>query len=116
MSAEIRGGVPRTIRLTAANSRAVGALANAEPIPLPFKTKYLQISNEGANAVRVYWTVGDFNDDVGGTGTDGFIELPATTGYFEGPVEAVDERVDQLFLRGVGGTADVVVTAYQKLA
>jgi hypothetical protein len=73
-------------------------------------TQFLQVSNEGANAIRIYFTAQDFTLD------QNYITLAPTVGYFEGPV-ALGENASSLFLRAVGGTsASVVVVGYKPLA
>ena len=100
MSFENRGGVPMVRRLTVTTT--FGAY------PLPVTTKYLQIFNQGANIVRVYFTAADYVADAN------YLELAATTGVFEGPVE-LRATASELHLRSATGTATpVVVIGYQR--
>lgn len=119
MSVEIRGGVPRTLNLSAA--AAPGATVN-----LPFGTKFLQIYNLGANPVRIYWTEKDLNDDAN------FITLTANAGtrdFWEGPAEVQSQSGcepddvrgeannwgNRFFVEGQGGASNIEVTAFAKL-
>jgi len=115
MPIETRGGAPVIRRFTAANSNAITTTGQEVDIRMrdvtgfgargPFVTKWVQISNEGSNVLRVYFTLVDFNAN----DTDGFIDLPATTGFYEGPAETT-----AIWLRGVGGSTDVVLIGYAR--
>lgn len=94
---ETRGGRPRTQRVSVT---AVGA-----PLALPFPAKFLQISNEGAAPLRIYWTGEDFTADTN------YIELALTTGFFEGPAE-----IATIWLRGAGGVSNPVIVVSYELA
>lgn len=100
MSFENRGGVPIVRRLSVTTTFGV--------YPLPVTTKYLQIFNQGANAVRVYFTAADYTAD------DNYLTLVATNGVFEGPVE-LRANASELYFRAQGGTTTpVVVIGYQR--
>lgn len=72
----------------------------------PSPTDFLQISNEGANTVRVYFSLADYNDDVN------YISLAPSVGYFEGPIALGNGR-SVLYMRSlVGPSADVVLIGY----
>lgn len=95
MAIEGRGGIPRILRLV---PDAVG-----RDVDLRFTSKFIQLSSEGAFPVRVYFTQPDF------TANANYIELPATTGFFEGPVEA-----QKIWVRGVGGAGSLVGIFYAR--
>lgn len=102
MSLELRGGIPRIRRYTATTT---GHKTNP-----PGVTKHVQISNDGANALRVYFTKADFDADAAFGATDGFIQLAASTGFYEGPAEIgsgsqSNPDLNGLWLRGVVGDA-----------
>lgn len=100
MSFENRGGFPIVRRLSVTTTFG--------QYHLPVATKFLQISNEGAVAVRVYFTQADY------TANTNYIELAPTVGYFEGPVE-LRANAAELYLAGQAGTANpVVIVAYQR--
>lgn len=104
MSTELRGYVPRIRRF-------VIDTGGREVRPLS-RTSRLRISNEGANIVRLYFTQEDFDAD------DEFIELAATTGFFEGDVEvggATNGETPLYFLRSLVGDSDPVVVLEQYL-
>ncbi len=100
MSFENRGGVPIVRRLSVTTT--FGAY------PLPVTTKYLQIFNQGANIVRVYFTAADYTADAN------YLELAATTGVFEGPVELRATGSELHFRAQTGTTNPVVVIGYQR--
>lgn len=96
---ETRGGFPFVRRLAIPTGDAPIQIVKS-----PGHIKYLQISNEGAGNVRVYFSRRDYEEN------ENYIVLPATNGSFEGPVEL---REQYLFLRSETGTSDpVVVTFY----
>ena len=100
MSFENRGGFPIVRRLSVTTTFGL--------YHLPVATKYLQISNGGANAVRVYFTAEDYAANAN------YIELASSTGAFEGPVE-LRANAAQLYFAAQGGTSNpVVVVAYQR--
>jgi hypothetical protein len=100
MSFENRGGFPIVRRLSVTTTFG--------KYQLPVTTKYLQITNGGAVAVRVYFTQDDYTAGVN------YIELASSTGSFEGPVE-LRANAAELYLAGVAGTANpVVIVAYQR--
>lgn len=100
MSFENRGGVPIVRRLSVTTSFG--------GYPLPVAIKYLQLYNQGANDVRVYFTEADYLADAN------YLVLPSSTGVFEGPVE-LRATAFQLFFRAQGGTSTpIVVIAYQR--
>lgn len=104
MSTELRGYVPRIRRF-------VIDTAGREVRPLS-RTSRLRISNEGANVVRLYFTKEDFDNN------DEFIELAATTGFFEADVEvggATNSETPVYFLRSLVGDSDPVVVLEQYL-
>lgn len=95
MSFENRGGIPRVFRATIdASGRA------HDP---RFTSKYLQVSNEGGTVLRIYFTEEDFTADAN------YLELAATTGFFEGPAE-----VQKVWFRAVVGPTNVVAVFYQR--
>lgn len=112
MSVQICGGFPVVRRLSVPTT---GIGADGE-YRLPGPTNFLQVANEGANIVRIYFTKSDYDADVN------YVELAATTGYFEGPVEIAqavpkDGHANRagLFLRAVTGTTNpVTVVAYMR--
>ncbi len=92
---ETRGGFPFVTR------RSVPTGTSAQQLfASPGHIKYLQVMNEGANVVRLYFAREDYDADTS------YVELAATTGTFSGPVEL---RSRNLFIRAVGGAADPVV-------
>ena len=100
MSFENRGGVPIVRRLSVTTTFG--------HYPLPVTTKYLQIFNQGANAVRVYFTLADYTADAN------YLELVASTGTFEGPVELRANASELYFRAQTGTTTPVVVIGYQR--
>ena len=107
------GGVPRVFRFTAANGQAVPASADGLAWNVPFEIKYLQVRNEGANPVRLYFHEADFALN----GTDFFVELAAggsAGDYFEGPVR-LPSNENLILLRATGGATDVVAIAYAQI-
>ena len=62
---EIRGGVPRNRLWTVTSTPQYFVMPNAP-------TKYLQLFNQGANPVRIYWTAAD------AAANQNYIELAAT--------------------------------------
>lgn len=81
-------------------------------IQLPARTIFFQVSNTGGNAVRVYFTLAAFTADAaGGAPVDGDqnIELPATTGYIEGPYE-----LDAVWFRAITAPSTIVLVAVSK--
>ncbi len=98
MTVQIRGGFPRTLRLTVTTT--------FDPYRLDLgRTNYLQILNRGANVLRIYWSQADMTADVN------YIELGTTSpdNFFQGPVELLD---GYLYIRGNGGSTDVTITSY----
>ena len=95
MSMEIRGGVPRVFR----NAVPVVGLEHA----LESVSKFGQIWNTGANALRVYFRLEDFTADAN------FRELAATTGFLEGPLE-----LSKIWFRAVGGATAVESIFYAR--
>lgn len=93
MVAEFRGGTPHVRRLSVATT-GLGDLG----FTLPGVTKGLVVSNEGAFALRMYFTLADYTADAN------YIELAATTGYYDQP-----DEVHTLWFRAVGGTTTPVV-------
>ena len=83
-----------------------------------FSINYLVIRNrDAAQAARLYFTQKDFTDDAN------FVELPIPSaidpyGEWRGPVETVvpetEEGRDGVFIRGVGGDADVELVGFQR--
>ena len=112
------GGVARVARFTAANGNPVTTTGRAMFSPAltqdkALRTRYIQISNTGGNILRVYFTHAAFTTNT----TDGFLELAATTGYFEGPVDLDDGDTPiqpYLWLRSVTGNTDAVVVFYNR--
>ena len=100
MSFENRGGVPVVRRLSVTTTGTAGA----EGLNLRVTTKYLQIANEGASSVRLYFSQADFDGDTN------YIELSASDGFFEGPVEA-----SRIWFKASGGSSDpLVLVAYAR--
>ena len=98
---EVRGGLPVVERITV-DTTGEGRIP-------PMVTKWVQVSNEGANALRIFFTSADFD------AAEGYIELAASTGFYEGPAEigvGGPNGRDKLWLKGVGGDADVVLVWY----
>ena len=100
MSFENRGGFPIVRRLSVTTTFGL--------YRLPVATKFLQITNNGANAVRVYFSAEDF------TANTNYIELVASTGFFEGPVELRATAAELYFAAQTGTSNPVVVVAYQR--
>lgn len=98
MTIDIRGNICRVFR---ASIDTTGREKRPEAV-----TVRLQISNEGANVLRVYFNQQDFDADAD------YLELAASTGFFDGPVEIPD----RYFLRAVGGATDVVALEYYRRA
>lgn len=101
MGFEVRGGVPLIRR------RLVPVGGERHQPKNAFK--HVQISNEGANNLRVYFTLADFTADASLTATDGYIELANTTGFFDGPAEG-----KEIWWRPIGGTTQIVAIFYQR--
>lgn len=100
---EIRGGLPFAFRSTIDTTGST--------VTIPGVTKHLQVSNEGGNPLRVYFTKADFDANAN------FIELAATIGFFEGPAEigvnpGGGEGRDFLYLRAAAATTVASVVAY----
>ena len=95
MSFENRGGIPRVFRVT---TDAVGGQHNFLAV-----TKYLQISNEGGDMLRVYFTEQDYTAD------QNYISLAAVTGFFDGPVEA-----QSIWFRADTTTTDLFMVSYHR--
>jgi len=96
---ETRGGFPFVTR----RAIPIGASDPQQVVQSPGHIKFLQISNEGGNIVRVYFSEADYTADAN------YIELEATTGYFEGPVEL---RGNNLYLRAQTAASDPVVVVF----
>ena len=121
MAARSQVGRVRFRRITVGTTGSV-----ITPYPEPrkhetFPTGYVQVSNEGAQIVRLYALKSDFDADAALGATDGFIRLAATTGFFGGPVALNDEGVDPtgvvrpqpvLWARAEAGTTLVVCAFY----
>lgn len=104
MAGAVRGGLPKCARLTVTTT--------GEGRRPPGVTQYVQVSNEGANVLRIYFQADDFTADAN------YIELVATTGYWEGPAEigaplpgSISGR-DQIWFRTSGGDSDISVIWY----
>lgn len=95
MAIPIRGGVPDVFRATIDTTGRDHGIASF--------THFLQISNEGANDLRVYFTQEDFAND------DKYIELDAVIGFYEGPAE-----VGRVWFKAVGGNTDVFAIFYAR--
>jgi len=98
--AQTRGGIPRvfrdTITITGRKHRA------------PFYTQFVKARNEGAFPIRLYFTEADFDAD------SGYVTVPVSAaatpyGQWEGPVEN-----DNFWMRGVGGSASIELTLFQR--
>lgn len=98
-----RGGVPNCDNVTVDGTGGAYAFkitdqtGKRESVP----SRFVQISNEGANPLLLYFTLADFT-----AGTHK-ITLAATTGYFEGPVEA-----KSIWWKGSGGSTDATIVFY----
>jgi len=94
--AEVRGGIPHVFR---ADITTTGRKHDFRQF-----AKYLQIQTAD-NPVKVYFTKADFDGD------KNYIEVPvaaaATPWGYEGPAE-----VSEVWMKGSGGTAGVVLVAY----
>ncbi len=108
MTLSIRGGLPVVAQLTVDD-------VDGREVRAPGATNYLQISNEGASDLKVYFTRPDFENDMA------YLTLAATTGYFGGPVEigvgqagpnAAELGRENVYLKGSGGSTDVVLVWY----
>lgn len=97
MSFENRGGIPIVRRLVIDTTGTAGP-TNERGYRFPAVIKWLQISNEGSDSIRVYFTDADF------VANANYIVLDATTGFFEGPVEA-----SHIWLRAENSSSDPVV-------
>ncbi len=101
MSEEIRG-YPARIRDVSVDTTGV------QYIPLA-TTAHLQISNDGAEDLRVFLRRDDFDADAN------FITLVAGSGFFKGPLELGPEPAGpQMFLKAVAGTATVQVIEFYR--
>lgn len=103
MTIEVRGGVPRTRIITVTT-------ASYQFTPPNAPTKFLQLNNEGAGNIKVYWTGADATADINyftlganGTGTE----------FFEGPVELADEN-SSVWFRTEAGSSDLTIVSYQR--
>ena len=104
------------IRMLANRGRSrLGITTTGESRRPPGVVKFLQVSNEGANELRLYFTEADYDAD------ENYVSLAATTGYFDGPVELGGSIPgpngrDQLWLRSVTGDTTAVVVWYLRRA
>ena len=106
----IRGGVPQVVRDTFTTT--------GRPVKFAFLLNYLIVRNrDAAEAARLYFTQKDFDDDAN------FVELPIASainpyGEWQGPVETVTSNTadgrDSVFIKGVGGSADVELVGFQR--
>jgi hypothetical protein len=103
--------VPRIFRFS-----APATAAGLPLVPPDGVTAYAQINNDGTNPLRLYFTKQDFDADAAFLGTDGWIELAASTGFWEGPAELGTgyEGTKGLWLRGRIGTATGQVIWYYR--
>ncbi len=102
---EIRGGEPNIRRenvSTAGREYKPGAKDPAAG-RYTFLTKHIQIFNVGGNALRLFFSEEDFNNDAN------YRTIAATTGEWEGPAEAKG-----VWLKAVGGATDVEMIFYQR--
>lgn len=67
----------------------------------PTALRRIQISNEGANVLRIYRRAVDFTNDAN------YIDLPASTGFYDGPHVG-----RSIWLRANGGSTSVIMTVY----
>ena len=103
----VRGGVPIAQQLTITTT--------GRPILLKFSTLWIKLRNQGSNVGRLYFTQDDFDGD------KNFVVIPVAAaatphGEWEGPVETTqsDTGRQHLYLRGVGGDADVELVTFQR--
>jgi hypothetical protein len=74
-------------------------------------TKFVQVSNQGANILRLYFTKEDFTLD------QNYLDLAATVGFYEGPAEigvnpGGPQGRDSLWFRSAAGVTTAVVVWY----
>lgn len=96
MSLEIRGGVPRVQRI---------AVAGDTYVPFPSIIKYLRIANQGAQALRVFFTKADLD----AAPQVDYVTVAATSGVWEGPVEA-----SGIWLDVASGSTTAEVVSFQR--
>ena len=94
----LRGHIPRNERFSAAT--AAGADASRVHHSSPQPCSFLQIRNEGANDIKVYWRVEDFTND------EHYFTIASTSEY-EGPAEA-----KEFWVRSLVGPSDLVAIFY----
>ena len=102
----VRGGIPWVLRDAAAT--VAGHMVN-----VPFLIHYLVVRNKGAAVCRLDFTAADFTAD------RDYVEIPVASstfpyGEWAGPVETASGDHENLWLRGVGGTASVELVAFQR--
>lgn len=103
MPMEIRGGQWKIRRVPVTT-----AVDSFQPPNAP--TKYVQISNEGAENVRIYDSKANADAD-----TNYFVLGPNASGfeYFEGPLELADEN-DKLWFKAEANTSTLAIVTYQR--
>lgn len=110
---EIRGAFPKYMRLTAANGAAVGTAGfdSFDYTGAQLWIRHIQITNEGANNLRIYENKAAYDADSGLTLTDGFLVLGTSSpgNFYEAPLELNEGR---LLMRSEAATTDVVVAMY----
>jgi len=102
----VRGGIPFVVRDTAVT--ITGRVVN-----LPFLINSLHVRNKGAVVCRLYFTLADFTAD------ENFIEIPVASttypyGEWSGPVETAMGPYENVYLRGVAGSANIELVAFQR--
>lgn len=108
MLVETRGGVPIILRVTAtAAVKEILLLKNGTQIV----TKFLQISNEGAANVRVYFAAADAAADA-----NYLLLTPPASGfsYYEGPAEIGESATLTIWLKSEGADCAVSLVGYQR--
>jgi hypothetical protein len=105
MTTTLGGGIPHVVRDTFDTT--------GRRVKLPFFTSYMIVRNKGSNVARLYFTEADYTDDVN------YVEIPVAAatdphGEWQGPVETAHDKYSDVFLRGVGGSADIELVAFQR--
>lgn len=104
MATPVRGGQPFVQRVT-------GATTTGAQLMPPGPTSFVQVSNDGAEALRLFFSLQDYTDQVN------YIELPATTGFWDGPAEiaaspGTASGRDAIWYRSAAATTDFQVVFY----
>lgn len=102
----VRGGIPWVLRDAAVT-------VAGRKIRLPFLIHSLIVRNVGAVAAKLYFTKADFDADTNYV----TIPVPSATypyGEWAGPVETASGDHEDLWIKGVGGSASIELVAFQR--